>query len=83
MPAWSNFFPGTLSDEQKAARLDECAAANYRAGAGRLTREQARAQCSADMYPVFRMNDEDAHARSLVMFAGVLGFGLFALVVRR
>lgn len=87
---WDNAWTGMLTPDQKSDAIDQCAADNFRAGGGRITFEQARAQCAAPMQQVMAMNDQDAmaanHSRmslALLLAAGVTVTGIVIVSGRK
>ncbi|PSH05146.1 MAG: hypothetical protein CXZ00_03035 [Acidobacteria bacterium] len=77
-----NASTGKLTDSQVNGKISECAASNYRAGGGRITMDEARAQCDADIRAVRKLNDRDADNHTLLIVGGLFLAGLL-MVTRR
>ena len=71
---------GKACEEQVAAIKDECALTNFKAGNGRITMEQARAQCNGDIDKIVRANGGTADVASEVKsLTKLVVLGLFGV----
>ena len=85
----ANLTSGVVTVDQREYAIAQCAADNQKASGGRLTLEQARAQCAKDMNASYRQTDADREReragakRDVWLWAGLGGTLLFAVWMSR
>ncbi len=77
-----NAATGNLSPDQVTEKVSQCAADNYRAGGGRISMDEAKAQCGKDIRAVDDMNRQENPHTAMFVVGGLFLAGLF-LVTRR